>query len=218
MLENTRELTGNLNSMVTRNDENVTQMIESLKSASQEMEKTFAALSDISEGMKRGEGTMGQLLTDKTMAEKLNRTMTSLESVAEKIDQGKGTIGKLVNQEETLDNLNEILGGINRYVNKAEQFRTFLSYGGNIYLTRAMRRAIWMSASSPDTTVFTSLALSMIPGRRTVKDTTVNGVTTRTENGTRANVFNAHLASGSQRGAAWGSFESTGVCRIDYLP
>ncbi|ABC76868.1 MlaD family protein [Syntrophus aciditrophicus] len=220
MLENTRELTGNLNSMVTRNDENVTQMIESLKSASREMEKTFAALSDISEGMKRGEGTMGQLLTDKTMAEKLNRTMTSLESVAEKIDQGKGTIGKLVNEQETVDNLNESLGGINRYVNKAEQFRTFLSYRGEYLFDKSDAKSYLDVRIQPRHDRFYVLGLVNDPrGRRTVKDTTVNGVTTRTEEWDKSELlFNAQLGKRFRNVVLRGGlFESTGGVGIDYL-
>ena len=129
-LENTRQLTGNLNRVVTQNDEKVGQVMDTLKSASREMEKTFAALSEITGGINRGEGTLGQLVKDKATAEKLNKTLASLEEVTQKINEGRGSIGKLVNDDETVRNLNEGLTGLNRYVNKAEQFRTFLSYRG----------------------------------------------------------------------------------------
>ena len=56
-LENTRQLTGNLNRVVTQNDEKVSQVIDNLKAASREMEKTFATLSEITGGVNRGEGT-----------------------------------------------------------------------------------------------------------------------------------------------------------------
>jgi len=221
MLENSRELTGNLNSMVTRNDENVTEMIDSLKGASREMEKTFTALSDISEGMKRGEGTIGQLLTDKSMADKLNRTMTSLENVAEKIDQGKGTIGKLVNEEETVNNLNESLGGINRYVNKAEQFRIFLSYRGEYLFDNSDAKSYLDLRIQPKHDSFYILGIVTDPrGKRTVKDTTVNGVTTiHTEEWDKSELlFNAQIGKRFRNVALRGGlFESTGGVGIDYL-
>ena len=119
-LENTRQLTGNLNRVVTQNDEKVGQVMDTLKSASREMEKTFAALNDIAEGVNRGEGTLGQLIKDKTTSEKLNKTLASLEEVTAKINEGRGSIGKLVNDDETVRNINEGLTGLNRYVNNEE--------------------------------------------------------------------------------------------------
>jgi phospholipid/cholesterol/gamma-HCH transport system substrate-binding protein len=184
-IENTRELTGNLNRVVTQNDGKVAEVMDSLKSASREMEKTFAALTDITEGIKRGEGTIGQLVKDKTASEKLNKTLASLEEMTAKINEGKGSIGKLVNDDETVRNLNEGLTGLNRFVNKAEQFRTFLS--------------------DPR-------------GRKSTKDVTVNGVTTRTEEWDRNGLlFNAQIGKRYKdlvlRG---GLLESTGGVGVDY--
>jgi phospholipid/cholesterol/gamma-HCH transport system substrate-binding protein len=219
-LENTRELTGNLNRVVTQNDEKVGQVMDTLKSASREMEKTFAALSEITGGVNRGEGTLGQLVKDTATADKLNKTLASLEEVTAKINEGRGSIGKLVNDDETVRNLNEGLTGLNRYVNKAEQFRTFLSYRGEYLFDKSDAKSYLDMRIQPKEDKFYILGVVSDPrGRRTTKDITVGGVTTRTEEWDRDGIlFNAQIGKRYKdlvlRG---GLLESTGGVGIDYL-
>jgi phospholipid/cholesterol/gamma-HCH transport system substrate-binding protein len=219
-LENTRQLTGNLNRVVTQNDEKVGQVMDTLKSASREMEKTFAALSEITGGVNRGEGTLGQLVKDKTTAEKLNKTLASLEEVTQKINEGRGSIGKLVNDDETVRNLNEGLTGLNRYVNKAEQFRTFLSYRGEYLFDKSDAKSYLDLRIQPKEDKFYILGIVSDPrGRRTTKDITTGGITTRTEEWDRDGIlFNAQIGKRYKdlvlRG---GLLESTGGVGIDYL-
>jgi phospholipid/cholesterol/gamma-HCH transport system substrate-binding protein len=219
-LENTRQLTGNLNRIVTQNDEKVGQVMDTLKAASKEMEKTFAALNEIAGGVNRGEGTLGQLVKDKTTAEKLNKTLASLQEVTEKINEGRGSIGKLVNDDETVRNLNEGLTGLNRYVNKAEQFRTFLSYRGEFLFDKSDAKSFLELRIQPKEDKFYILGIVSDPrGRRTTKDVTVGGVTTRTEEWDRDGIlFNAQIGKRYRdlilRG---GLIESTGGVGIDYL-
>jgi phospholipid/cholesterol/gamma-HCH transport system substrate-binding protein len=219
-LENTRQLTGNLNRVVTQNDEKVGQVMDTLKIASREMEKTFAALSEITEGVNRGEGTIGQLVKDKTTSEKLNKTLASLEEVTAKINEGRGSIGKLVNDDETVRNLNEGLTGLNRYVNKAEQFRTFLSYRGEYLFEKSEAKSYLDLRIQPKEDKFYIVGVVSDPkGRRTTKDVTVAGVTTRSEEWDRDGLlFNAQIGKRYKdlvfRG---GLLESTGGVGIDYL-
>jgi phospholipid/cholesterol/gamma-HCH transport system substrate-binding protein len=220
-LENTRQLTGNLNRVVTQNDEKVGQVMDTLKSASREMEKTFVALSEITGGVNRGEGTLGQLVKDKTTAEKLNKTLASLEEVTQKINEGRGSIGKLVNDDETVRNLNEGLTGLNRYVNKAEQFRTFLSYRGEYLFDKSDAKSYLDLRIQPKEDKFYILGVVSDPrGRRTTKDVTTVGVgTVRTEEWDRDGIlFNAQIGKRYKdlvlRG---GLLESTGGVGIDYL-
>jgi phospholipid/cholesterol/gamma-HCH transport system substrate-binding protein len=211
-LENTRELTGNLNRVVTRNDENVGQVVETLKSASREMEKT--------DGINRGEGTLGQLVKDKTTSEKLNKTLASLEEVTQKINEGRGSIGKLINDDETVRNLNESLTGINRYVTKAEQFRTFLSYRGEYLFDQSNAKSYIDVRIQPKEDKFYILGVVSDPrGRRTTRDYTVGGVTTRTEEWDRDGLlFNLQIGKRYKdlvlRG---GLLESAGGVGIDYF-
>lgn len=219
-LENTRQLTSNLNRVVTQNDEKVGQVLDTLKSASIEMEKTFAALNEITGGINRGEGTLGQLIKDRGAADKLNQTLASIQEVSQKINEGRGSIGKLVNDDETVRNLNEGLTGLNRYVNKAEQFRTFLSYRGEYLFDKNEAKSYLDLRIQPKEDKFYIVGVVSDPkGRRTTKDVTVGGVTTRTEEWDRDGLlFNAQIGKRYRdlvlRG---GLFESTGGIGVDYL-
>ncbi|MDD5169852.1 MAG: hypothetical protein PHN75_13600, partial [Syntrophales bacterium] len=219
MLENAKQLTGNLNRVVVQNDEKVGQVMDNLKGASRDMEKTFAALSDISESMKRGEGTIGQLVKDKEMASRLSKTVASLQEVTDKINQGRGSIGKLINDEETVNSLNQSLGGINRYINRIEAFRTSIGYRGE-YLTDKHDAKSYLDLriqSRQD--YFYLLGLAVDPrGRRTVRDTTTNGVTTTTEEFDKNGLlFNAMIGKRFRDIAVRGGImESTGGAGIDF--
>ncbi len=219
-LENTRQLTGNLNRVVTQNDEKVGQVMDSLKAASSAMEKTFATLNEITGGVNRGEGTLGKLVKDSATADKLNKTLASLQEVTEKINEGRGSIGKLVNDDETVRNLNEGMTGLNRYVNKAEQFRTFLSYRGEYLFDKSDAKSFLELRIQPKEDKFYILGVVSDPrGRRTTKDITTGGVTTRTEEWDRDGLlFNAQIAKRYRdvvlRG---GLLESTGGVGVDYL-
>ena len=115
--------------------------MDSLKSRLAGDGKDLRQLSEITGSVNRGEGTLGQLVKDKTTADKLNKTLASLQEVTEKINDGRGTIGKLINDDETVKNINEGLTGLNRYVNKAEQFRTFLSYRGEYLFDKSSAKS-----------------------------------------------------------------------------
>lgn len=219
-LDNSRDLTGNLNQVVTNNSDKITQVLDGLKGASQQMQNTFATLNDIAEGMKKGEGTVGQLLKENTTVDRLNKTLASLQEVTDKINQGKGSIGKLVNDEETVNNINQGLAGINRYVNKAEQFRTFLSYRGE-YLTKNSNMKSYLDLRlQPTVDKFYILGVVSDPrGKRTIQDITTAGVTTRQETWDKSGLlFNAQIGKRLKdvvlRG---GLFESTGGFGLDYM-
>ncbi len=219
-LENTRQLTGNLNQIVTKNDEKVTQVMDTLKTASTEIEKTFTTLSEITGSINRGEGTFGQLIKDKTTAEKLNKTLASLQEVSEKINEGRGSIGKLINDDETVKNLNEGLAGISRYVTKAEQFRTFLSYRGEYLFDTGNAKSYLDVRIQPTQDKFYIFGIVSDPrGRRITRDYTTNGVTTHLDEWDRKGIlFNLQIGKRYRdlvlRG---GMFESTGGVGIDYF-
>jgi phospholipid/cholesterol/gamma-HCH transport system substrate-binding protein len=219
-LDNSRDLTGNLNQVVANNSNKITQVLDGLKGASEQMQNTFASLNDISEGMKKGEGTVGQLLKENTTVDRLNKTLASLQDVTDKINQGKGTIGKLVNEEETVNNINQGLAGINRYVNKAEQFRTFLSYRGEYLTSKGDMKSYLDIRIQPSLDKFYILGIASDPrGKRTIQDITTAGVTTRQETWDKNGLlFNAQIGKRLKDAVLKGGlFESTGGFGIDYM-
>ncbi|NPU83945.1 MAG: MCE family protein [Syntrophaceae bacterium] len=220
MLENGRMLSENLNKVVTQNDQKIAQVVENLQSASKEMEKTFASLSEVTEGIKKGEGTVGKLLKDDEMADRLNKTVASLQDVSDKLSQGKGTLGKLINEDETVTNLNTGLTGINRYLAKQEQYRTHLGYRGEYLFESNNWKSYVDLRIQPREDYFYILGLVADPrGRKYIRDYTVNGVTSRVEEWDKNGLlFNAQVAKRYRdvvlRG---GIFESTGGAGLDYL-
>ncbi len=220
VLDNTRQLTGNLNRVVSANDEKVAQVLDGLKNASKELEKTFASLNEIADGVKKGEGTVGHLLKDKGTAERLNRAMTSLQEIADRINQGKGTLGKLVTDEETINNLNESLAGLSRYVNKAEQFRTHLGYRGEFLFDKGEAKHYLDVRIQPKEDKFYILGVVSDPkGKKTLRESTTAGVTTRTEEWDKQGLlFTAQIGKRFRNLAVRGGlFESTGGVGMDYF-
>jgi len=220
MLLNAQELTTNLNRVVVKNDDKVGEVIDNLRGASREMEKTFASFSQIADEVNRGEGTLGQLMKDKTTITNLNKTLASLQEVSDKINQGKGTLGKLVNDEETVNNLNQSLAGINRYVTKAEQFRTFLGYRGEYLWDKSNFKSYLDVKIQPKQDQFYLLGLMSDPrGRLTVRDYTTGGGTTRMEEWDKSGLlFNAQIGKRFRNVVLRGGIlESTGGFGVDYM-
>jgi len=228
ILANTRELSESLNKVVQRNDEKFNLMVDNLQNAAVEMQKTFAALSDITERVNKGEGTIGRLVKNEGVFENLDKTVASLQDITNKINEGRGTIGKLINDEETVDNLNASLKsldksmeGIDRYVSKAEQFRTFLSYRGEYLFDKSDAKSYLELRIQPKEDKFYILGIVADPrGRRTTKEYTYSDGTSREETKWERNklLFNAEIAKRYKdvvlRG---GLLESTGGVGIDYF-
>ncbi len=228
ILMNTRELSKSLNKVVQQNDEKFNIMVDNLQSAAVEMQKTFAALSDITERINKGEGTIGQLVNKEGVFENLDKTVASLQDITDKINDGKGTIGRLINDEETVDNLNaslksldESMEGIDRYVSRAEQFRTFLSYRGEYLFDKSATKSYLELKIQPKEDKFYILGIVNDPrGKRSVKEYTYsNGITyTETEWDKSKFLFNLEIAKRYKdivlRG---GLLESTGGAGIDYF-
>ncbi|MEA3470718.1 MAG: MlaD family protein, partial [Thermodesulfobacteriota bacterium] len=227
ILTNTKELTENLNNIVKRNDEKVNIMISNFSNASKEMKRAFTALNEIVEKINSGEGTIGQLVKDEGVFDNLDKTIASLRDIAEKINEGKGSIGRLVNEEETVDNINASLKsldtsmeGINKYITKADQFRTFISYRGEYLFEEDNAKSHIELTLRPREDKYYILGVVADPrGKKNVTDRTIDGTTSRIEEWDRNELlFNAEIAKRYKdvviRG---GLLESTGGVGIDYF-
>lgn len=227
IISNTRDLTENLNNLVKQNDEKFHIMVSSFTRASEGMEKTFAALSEITGKINKGEGTFGRLVNDESVFEHLDKTVASLNEITAKINEGKGSIGKLVNDEETVDTLNASLKsidkgmeGISNFVSKADQFRTFLSYRGEYLFDSGDGKGYLELKLQPKEDKFYILGVVTDPqGKRKTIESTTGGVTTVTNEWDRSQIlFNAEIGKRFRdvvlRG---GLLESTGGVGIDYF-
>ena len=227
IIENTRSITENLDKVVKQNDEKLNLMIANLGEASIEMRKAFSTLNSIVAKIDSGEGTIGKLIENQDAFDNLNQTLASLRDITEKINEGKGTIGKLINEEDTVDNLNASLksleksmDGIERYVSKADQFKTFLGYRGEYLFDSSESKGYFDLTIRPNEDKFYVLGVVADPeGRRTITDDTVGGITTRTEKWERDELlFTAQIGKRFKNLALRGGiFESTGGAGVDYF-
>jgi phospholipid/cholesterol/gamma-HCH transport system substrate-binding protein len=227
IMSNFDRFSGDLKDLSGINKESINTIIANVRNSSEQLQGTIAAVHELTEKINKGEGTLGRLVNDPETAENLNATLTSLKDISERINRGEGSIGKLVNDADTVDNLNDALGGLNRYLNKEEQFKTFLDYRGE-YLTdgHAVKSYVTLRIQ-PAVDKYYLLAIVDDPaGRKTTTDRTYtiteNGqTTTRTEREVKVEKdslkFSAQIAKRYYdlvvRG---GIIESSGGLGLDY--
>ena len=106
--------TDNLNGMIDENRGNLKEGIDNLRTASLSLQQAMDTVNKVAQ--EAGPG--------------VTNTMNSVSSIAKKIDEGEGTIGRLVNDKSLHENINKTVAGINNYIERAENFHTFIGYRG----------------------------------------------------------------------------------------
>jgi len=105
------------------------------KETLQKAKDAFASLEDIGEKVKKGEGTLGKLITDEAIYEEAKKTIETakeavetvketaetLKNVSEKIEQGEGTLGKLIQDESLYTEAKETLQSMKGIAEKVEK-------------------------------------------------------------------------------------------------
>jgi phospholipid/cholesterol/gamma-HCH transport system substrate-binding protein len=88
----------------------------------------FSSMEDIGEKVKKGEGTLGKLITDeaiyqdaKEVVEKVKESAEALKNVSEKIEKGEGTLGKLIQDESLYKEAKETLQSMKSIAEKVEK-------------------------------------------------------------------------------------------------
>ncbi|MGQ9646011.1 MAG: MlaD family protein [Thermodesulfobacteriota bacterium] len=91
----------------------LTGMSKGAKETIEKAKDVFSRVEEIGEKVKRGEGTLGKLITDETVYQEAKKTVETareaaasakeavdtLKNLSEKIEKGEGTLGKLVNDD-----------------------------------------------------------------------------------------------------------------------
>ncbi|MCD8534047.1 MAG: MlaD family protein [Verrucomicrobia bacterium] len=70
-----------------------------------EARETLKDARSVMQDVKNGEGTLGQLMTQKKLYHEMEKSMTNLREILEKINQGNGSVGQLVNDQVFFNNL-----------------------------------------------------------------------------------------------------------------
>jgi len=88
----------------------------------------FSSMEDIGNKLKKGEGTLGKLITDETIyrdakevVEKVKETAETLKNVSDKIERGEGTLGKLIQDESLYNEAKETLHSMKGIAEKVEK-------------------------------------------------------------------------------------------------
>jgi phospholipid/cholesterol/gamma-HCH transport system substrate-binding protein len=247
-MDNMREMAVTLNKTVQQNNENINQMLKNLavfsrdlkemsgankeaisetvanfRQASDDLRETLIALSEITEKVNRGEGTIGKLIHEEQTIKRLNETLVALKEITERINKGEGTIGRLVQEDETVDNLNETLTSINKYLRTETRFRTYVDYNGEYLFDSEDVKSYLSLRIQPKEDKYYLLGIVDDPaGEKSVTETTttVGGVSTTThvEKIDKDEIkFSAQIAKRYyDLGLRGGIFESTGGVGADY--
>ncbi|MBI5599729.1 MAG: MCE family protein [Deltaproteobacteria bacterium] len=197
-----RDVSRSLNALIAENKDDLRAGVENLRRASVKLEEAMDTISKV--------------------APEVKNTVSSIGSIAKKIDQGQGTIGKLINEPTTHDEINKTLTGINSYIERAERFRTFVSYRGEYLFDAKDVKNYFSLRIQPKADKYYLLEIVDDPrGYRKTdkKKIIVNGVLTTTKVTTTSESvkFSAQLAKRFDNLAVRGGIiESTGGAGVDY--
>jgi phospholipid/cholesterol/gamma-HCH transport system substrate-binding protein len=81
------------------------QMLEQAASAIGDLVQLTHALRSISDGMARGEGTMGQLLTNRSLYDQLTGSLTRMNALLVRMERSRGTFGRLMDDPTLYEHL-----------------------------------------------------------------------------------------------------------------
>jgi phospholipid/cholesterol/gamma-HCH transport system substrate-binding protein len=105
------------------------------KETIQKAKDAFSSMEDIGDKVKRGEGTLGKLISDdsvyqdvkktvetaKEAAESAKMAVETLKNISQSIERGEGTLGKLVKDESLYKEAEETLQSVKRMAEKVEK-------------------------------------------------------------------------------------------------
>ena len=123
IVDNLITFTGTLKDIGDSNKEDIATIIRSAKNVTGTMEPIIANLTEITEKINQGQGTIGRLVNDDEAVENLNQTLASLREITDRIKNGEGTLGQLIAKDDSIQNLNktlESLGDITETINRGE--------------------------------------------------------------------------------------------------
>src|SRR5579863_9522060 len=78
-------------------------------------------VNDIVGALKKGQGTLGKLLTDETAYNRINTVLSRIDQVTASVQQGQGTIGKLVASDELYTKFDSAAGRLDNVMTAIEQ-------------------------------------------------------------------------------------------------
>ena len=198
--------TDNLNGMIDENRGNLKEGIDNLKTASLSLQQAMETVNKVTKEVGPG----------------VANTMTSVSSIAKKIDDGEGTIGRLVNDKSLHENINKTVSGINSYIERTENFHTFIGYRGEYLFDARDTKSYLTLRIQPKSDKYYLLEIIDDPrGKRSVETRTIttDGVVSNTQEikTTEQIKFSAQIAKRFKNLVVRGGIiESSGGAGADY--
>ncbi|MDO9565199.1 MAG: MlaD family protein [Candidatus Desulfaltia sp.] len=220
IIANLSEFSETLNKIGNTNRDDIRGIISNVRKASEKMEGLVAGINDITSKINQGKGSIGKLVNEEETVDNLNKALAGLKTITDKINSGEGSIGKLINEDETVENINTSLVSINDYLQKQDEYKTYLDYRGEyLFDSDEVKSYLSLRIQPKEDKYYLLQILDDPSGKEKVTDTTLaNGTTTRTvENDKDALKFSAQIAKRYYDiGLRGGLFESTGGVGLDY--
>ncbi|MCK4846436.1 MAG: MCE family protein [Deltaproteobacteria bacterium] len=217
IVDNIESITFRIDSLVARNDAELSEAIANLNTFSKSITEVADSLNAVIDE-NRGNFKDG-IENMKTASTKLDQVLGAITEVTDKVNSGEGTIARLLNDPETHDNINETLTGINKFLTKAESFRTYVSYKGEYLFDAGDMKSYFSVKIQPKSDKFYLIEIVDDPrgsiDRKTVElnpGTTTEIITTKDEI-----KFSAQIAKRFRNTTFRGGLiESTGGGGLDY--
>ncbi len=191
ILDNTRSLTGQIDTFVKQNRNGLTHSVANLESFTRMLNREGRVVVDeghlLVQGLnrilgrvERGEGTLGKLVADEEAYRKLNDTLGDLdhaikgvEGLLQTVTAGKGTIGKLFTDETAYENFNTALEGLSSAVGQIKRFQTFVGFESEYQHRTGEQKGYFDIRIQPRTDKYYLLGLVNDPRGRITETTTV---------------------------------------------
>ncbi|MCK4468519.1 MAG: MCE family protein [Desulfobacterales bacterium] len=211
-----------LKDMGNTNSDDIRNIVVNVNRASAKMEDLIAGINDITAKINEGKGSIGKLVNKDEMIDNLTGALTSLNEISDKINRGEGSIGKLINEDETVENINASLVSINDYLQKEDDYKTYLNYRGEyLFDDNELKSYLSLRIQPREDKYYLFQIVDDPSGKEKVTDTTTTGATTTTEHKVETDKdalkFSAQIAKRYYDiGLRGGLFESTGGVGLDY--
>ncbi len=115
---NVKDSTERLQRIMEKNEEKINEMIENIRSMTQNLD--YEVDDNNQDSFMRKLKKVGPILDD------AKEISGDLKAVVARVRKGQGTLGKLINDEEVVDQVTQTLAGVNKLVNKVDSIRTEL--------------------------------------------------------------------------------------------
>ena len=197
-----KEVSDNLNSILTEHRGDIESVIENVKSAAARLDVAMKSLADI--------------------APEVKQTVASIGNVSKKIEKGEGTLGKLVNDPSLYKGIDRTVKGINKYLTRVENIRIYPGYRGEFLFDASETKSYFSLRIQPRRDKYYLVEVVDDPRgsiTKETRETVQNGTTTTVEETTTTDDIKFSVQIAKRLGPValrGGIIESTGGVGLDY--